>query len=684
MRFTRGSKIIGIALAMVLLPTAAFGAVWVATTTSVGSSNTAADITATDATPTNLRCAGWTSDTQANLTWNAATNSAVQGYEMAAKSGTGGSFNQLTTVNGRTTSSGVAAYNGNGASTFFNLRSTSGVNWRGNLLSYDISSHSCPRYINTIAGPIADGTNAAGGFVDNTSARNARFNNPSGLYFDHINDLLYIADTGNNRIRVVTGATGSNPQVKTIAGTGTASFSGDGGNATAATLDGPTAIIFLNISGTGALYVADTNNNRIRKITPSSGVVGNAATNTITTVAGDGNAGTGGGGGDGVNNGATASGTNLSAPQGITTGAANQIVISDTGHNRVRILNTSTNTITAHFGSTSGTAGYQTGTGSAALLNSPRSIYCTASPSCYFADTGNSKIRFANSSGAVNPYGQNNNTAGNSGDYVNSANVQTNTPLSVANDNTGGVLVADSGNNRLRHISNATDRWVFPLAGDPGGTAGATGENVLGSNALMTNPRALYMTQGGTNLGDLWVAEGNRIRRMSKLPNTVYNVMTSQVPGGALSNDGTTYELGMTFRSSQAGTVIGVRYYSMPQQVTGTPIGHLWAVGNTTPLATVTFPAFNGTSGWKTAYFPTPVSIPANTNYIISYYCPNGQYPYIGGGFTAGITNGPLTAEAGGGSPGNGLFVSGAPAGGAYPTSGSGPKHNYLIDVLFQ
>ena len=93
---------------------------------------------------------------------------------------------------------------------------------------------------------------------------------------------LYIADRGNNRIRKVTAATGI---ISTVAGNGTANFAGDGGSATLASLYGP---ISVTVDGAGNLYIADTDNNRIREVTAATGIISTVAGNGQATFAGDG------------------------------------------------------------------------------------------------------------------------------------------------------------------------------------------------------------------------------------------------------------------------------------------------------------------------------------------------------------------------------------------------------------
>jgi Domain of unknown function (DUF4082)/Bacterial Ig-like domain/Bacterial Ig domain len=142
-------------------------------------------------------------------------------------------------------------------------------------------------------------------------------------------------------------------------------------------------------------------------------------------------------------------------------------------------------------------------------------------------------------------------------------------------------------------------------------------------------------------------------------------------PANPSVSDGAAVTLGVRFTPSASGKIIGIRYYQGPG-VTGTHTGSLWSGGGTR-LATVTFPA--GGVGWQEARFTTPVDVTAGSNYVASYYAPNGGYAADGNFFTSRYTNGPLSAPAGA----NGVYAYG---GDAYPT-GSYHSTNYYVDVLF-
>lgn len=150
------------------------------------------------------------------------------------------------------------------------------------------------------------------------------------------------------------------------------------------------------------------------------------------------------------------------------------------------------------------------------------------------------------------------------------------------------------------------------------------------------------------------------------------------IPAVLSDPDTNAVELGVKFRSSVAGQVTGVRFYKASTN-RGTHTGSLWSA-NGTRLATVTF-TNETSSGWQQATFSTPVTITANTTYVVSYYAPRGRYSADSRYFTGkGAVNGPLQALASGVNGGNGVYRYGTSS---FPTSTYNDCH-YWVDVVFR
>lgn len=183
---------------------------------------------------------------------------------------------------------------------------------------------------------------------------------------------FYITEDGAHRIRKVTKASGL---ISTLAGTGSPTFSGDGGAATSASISNPNATA---LDAAGNVYIADTGNNRIRKITISNGTISTVAGNGSATFSGDGGAAT------------TAS---LAGPKGVYVDGAGNIYIADTVNHRVRKVAAATGFITTVAGI--GTAGFSGdgGPATAAQLNSPVAVILDAAGNIYISDTFNNRIR---------------------------------------------------------------------------------------------------------------------------------------------------------------------------------------------------------------------------------------------------------------------------------------------------
>jgi uncharacterized protein (TIGR03437 family) len=337
--------------------------------------------------------------------------------------------------------------------------------------------------LNTVAG---DGTFGYSG--DGGSAPMAVLHAPAGLALS--NGSLDIADQGNHRVRQVT-ADGS---IFTVAGNGTPSYSGDGLAAVSAGLDGPTGLAF---DPSGNLYIADTENSRVRRVDPSG---------VVTTFAGNGIVSGFGGEGD------PATLTPLDAPQGVVPDLAGNVYISDTNHNRVIQVDTAGN---MHTVAGDGTAGNTAGSGtSLGEVYNPSGLAMDGAGNLYIADTQNQRIQMLTPGGTISTI-VGTGASGFSGDGGAALAAELNVPSAVAVDSVGNLYVADTGNNRVRMVT--TDGNIATIAGT--GDAAYNGDSGLALDIALNMPGGLALD----GQGNVWVADtgNNRVRMLAAIQTVV-------------------------------------------------------------------------------------------------------------------------------------------------------------------
>lgn len=346
-----------------------------------------------------------------------------------------------------------------------------------------------PYTVSTLAG-----TGTAGSEGDGGPATEAQVNNPFGLAFDSSGNL-YIADQLNNRIRKLT----PDGKLSTIAGTGKASYSGDGGEATSADLNHPCGIA---IDSAGNLYIADTANNSIRKITSAG---------TISTFAGTGQIGNTGDGGE-------ASKAVFDHPIGLALDSQGKLYIADTSNNRIRVVGTD-GKIDAFAGS--GTAG-STGDGGPAKdarLNRPQGLFVDSSGVVYIADTFNHRIRKVDTDGTITTVAGVG-TPGYSGDGGPATKAELRYPKSVVKDAAGNLFIVDSFNARIRVVT--PDGIIQTVAGD--GFHGYAGDDGPAAKARFRFPSGLAVDpQGRLYVTD---TQNNRVRMLAPPPSIKDNPAT--------------------------------------------------------------------------------------------------------------------------------------------------------------
>lgn len=323
--------------------------------------------------------------------------------------------------------------------------------------------------IQTVAGSLTSCASSTAVCGDGAAATSAQLNTPQGLFLDASGNV-FIADTEDNRIRVVNMGTAAvtiagvaiQPgDIATVAGTGTAGYLGDGGLATSAELSNPYGVF---VDSAENIFIADTGNDVIREVSSAG---------TITTVAGNGTdctpatAACGDGG--------AAASAQLSSPTGVFVDAAENVYIADAFDNRIRAVNTSTQSVTV-AGTTiaagdiatvagTGTRGYA-GDGAAAAsaeLDTPYGLFVDASGDIYIADTENAAIReVVASTGFIQTVAGTPLTPGFSGDGGQSTSAELNSPSGVFGNSAGDLFIADTENARVRELAPAIFVSVTP------------------------------------------------------------------------------------------------------------------------------------------------------------------------------------------------------------------------------
>jgi sugar lactone lactonase YvrE len=295
---------------------------------------------------------------------------------------------------------------------------------------------------------------------------------------------VFVADSFNNRIRRVDARTGV---ITTVAGIGYQGFSGDGGLATEASLDSPGGVA---LDATGNILIADTFNHRIRIVDHRTGI--------ISTLVGSGNKGSAGDDGLAIR-------AQLSEPTGISVDPVGNLLIADTANHRVLLVDKATGVIATLAGT--GTPGFSgdSGIGTAAQLNGPTAVAADGHGLVLIADTFNNRVRRldTNTGTIATIAGTGAQGFGGDGDFANKAELTE--PSGVAVDAKGNILIADTFNNRIRRIDHQSG-IIMTVAGT--GTRGSSENGARALSAELNNPVGL--TQD--TFGNIVVADAGNHR----------------------------------------------------------------------------------------------------------------------------------------------------------------------------
>lgn len=467
----------------------------------------------------------------------------------------------------RVAGNGRAGFSGDGgAAARAQLNSPNGISFdaAGNLYVADSGNHrirkiSTEGIISTVAGIGLEGQPTAEELAIET-----RLSSPSGVAIDSEGNL-YIADSQNHRVRKVS-ATG---QITTVAGIGTNGFSGDGGPADRSELAYPSVVA---VDAKGSLYIVDSSNSRIRKVTRDGivttfagtgvqgfsgdggpadkarisyptglavdatgnvfiadsnlGLIRRVATNgIITTVAGNGNRS-----------------APLVSPTSLTVDAAGNLYAGDYG--RINKIATSGMITTLAGDGTMGDSG-DGGPASVAQLQYPNGVVADPSGNIFLVDFFNNRIRKIDRGGVITAFAGNGSwdSLGDGGSAT-AAGLRLSDPSGLAADGAGNVYIADRGNSRIRRV--ATDGIITTFAGN--GTYGFSGDGGPADQAELHQPQGI----AADSQGNLYIADSGNHRIRKVTPNRIITTIAGNGSEGFSGDDGPALEAQLSYPSALA------------------------------------------------------------------------------------------------------------------------------------
>lgn len=374
----------------------------------------------------------------------------------------------------------------------------------GNLFVADSSNNVVRKIatdgvITTIAG------NNRGAFAgDGGPATAASLNSPYGVAFDSAGSL-YIADRSNHRIRRVA----TDGTITTYLGAGSSSFR-DGVPAAQALISEPYAVA---VDSAGNLYVADNGNRRIRKAAPNGG--------NVSTIAGNGNLSP-------VADGGPANATPTTA-HGVAVDALGNVYIADGQNNRLRKVDAASQRISTAAGNGQPTYGGDPGDATRAVLNAPTGL-ATDGKSLFIADTDNHRVRKLDlESGRISLYagtGEGNY----SGDNGPALAARLNRPMGLSLDPQGNLYIADYRNHRIRRVT--PEGVISTVAGTGSGGTGA--DNVPATQSALYDP----IDVAADASGNLYIADRYNYKVRKVNPAGVIETIAGVGTGGSAPADG--------------------------------------------------------------------------------------------------------------------------------------------------
>jgi len=437
---------------------------------------------------------------------------------------------------------------------------------------------------------------------DGGPATKAALFNPSALAADSAGNV-YIADSTNNRVRKVD----TSGTITTVAGNGKVGFAGDGGPATSATLWTPSG---LAVDRAGNLYIADSANSRVRKVDTAGNITTVAGGAVLPIYSGDGG---------------PAVGAGLFLPGGLAVDSSGNLFIADIGNYRIRKVNTAGIISTvAGTGSKAFSGDGGTGTSAAiALYGIHDGLATDAAGNLYLADAANNRIRKVDTSGIITTVAGNG-IAGFSGDGSPAVNAGLNSPTDVAVDSAGNFYIADTSNNRVRKVTTGGGGSAAPSISSNGIVNGASFQaglvanswvTILGANlSPVTDTWAKAIVNGAlpTSLDGVSASVGGKPAYIYYVSPTQINILAPDVAAGSTQVTVTTPS-GTSSTFTVASSIYAPAFFSWPNsQVVATHQDYSFAARSGTWAGSTTVPAKPGDVIilWGTGFGPTSPAAP--------------------------------------------------------------------------
>jgi uncharacterized protein (TIGR03437 family) len=461
--------------------------------------------------------------------------------------------------------------------------------------------------VSTIAGGVPPATPAPATGTSIATPQRTAVDTSGNVYFTSLNCVFKVDTSGNLTL---------------IAGTSRPGYSGDGGPAVSAQLNGPQG---LALDAEGNLYIADSLNNVVRMV--SGGV--------ITTVVGNGTAGYSGDGGLAVN-------AQLNAPNGMTIDKSDNLYIADTSNNVIRQVALPAGTIVTFAGVLYPGYSGDLYAATAAQMYGPTDVAVDSSGNVYIADTGNGLIRQVATTGDISTYAGSTSGATTGitlGDGGAADMAILNQPVGVAVDSAGNLYISEFGDARIREVT-VTKLIINTIAGT--GNYGFLGDGGKATSALMAGPRGISIDASGNSyVADLW---NYRVRKIS-----------SSGTISTIAGDG-------VYSSSEDGGPAALAELNTPRGVAVDPAGNVYVadtlnyrVRQINPSGVINNFAGNGSAGSSgdgspatSAELTQPQALTADAagniyivdsvNHRVRVVAPNGVITTIAGNGTPGYS----------------------------------------------